>query len=128
MFCEKCGASVDNGQPFCPNCGNRLGDASVSAATQASAAPAASLSLRDVLGKISAMQGNAKLFYAGTGGLFILCFLLSLTKVFSASTFGYTVTAPLAGGSNLLANLITVLFTLGITFFVNHGRFWNPFA
>ncbi len=25
MFCENCGARVDDGQPFCPNCGNRLG-------------------------------------------------------------------------------------------------------
>ena len=25
MFCEKCGAQVEDGQPFCPNCGNRLG-------------------------------------------------------------------------------------------------------
>ncbi|MBQ9373983.1 MAG: zinc-ribbon domain-containing protein, partial [Oscillospiraceae bacterium] len=23
MFCEKCGTRVDDGQPFCPNCGNR---------------------------------------------------------------------------------------------------------
>ncbi|MBQ2144182.1 MAG: zinc ribbon domain-containing protein, partial [Oscillospiraceae bacterium] len=27
MFCEKCGTRVDDGQPFCPNCGNRLGAA-----------------------------------------------------------------------------------------------------
>ena len=24
MFCEKCGTRVEDGQPFCPNCGNRL--------------------------------------------------------------------------------------------------------
>ena len=24
MFCEKCGTRVDDGQAFCPNCGNRL--------------------------------------------------------------------------------------------------------
>lgn len=38
MFCEKCGTRVDDGQPFCPNCGNRL---SASAAPEGAAVPTA---------------------------------------------------------------------------------------
>ncbi|MBO4211523.1 MAG: zinc-ribbon domain-containing protein [Oscillospiraceae bacterium] len=38
MFCEKCGTQIDDGQPFCPNCGNRL---STPATPESAAAPAA---------------------------------------------------------------------------------------
>lgn len=41
MFCEKCGTKIEDGQPFCPNCGNRLADPVAPAAPAQPEAPAA---------------------------------------------------------------------------------------
>lgn len=119
MFCEKCGTHVDDGQPFCPNCGNRMGEtpaeAAPAAAAQTAARPAkAAPSADGLLGKLNAMQGLEKTFYPIVGGLFVLSFLLSLLKVFS---IGYG-SVQFAYGSPFFATVMTVLFTLCITFYV----------
>ncbi|MBQ1372571.1 MAG: zinc-ribbon domain-containing protein [Oscillospiraceae bacterium] len=119
MFCEKCGTSVDDDQPFCPNCGNRLDGISFDDVPQAAPAPASSLSFRDVLRKIGAMRGNARIYYVCTGLLLVACFLLSVWKLFSAtSDDGVTEFSYVANSGPLLANIMTVLYTLSITFFV----------
>ncbi len=115
MFCEKCGTRVDDGQPFCPNCGNRMSEGAPAEAQKA-AAPARPVvpSAGGLLGKFNAMQGLEKIFYPIVGCLLVLSFLLSLLKVFS---IGYG-SVQFAYGSPFFATVITVLFTLSITFFV----------
>lgn len=115
MFCEKCGCKTDDDQPFCPNCGNRLEEIPVSTFARD---PDVSLSVGDVLERIGAMEGTIKIYYLCTGGLSVLCFLISLLGLFSANIAGISITASLASGGPLLANIITVLYTLSITFFV----------
>ena len=75
MFCEKCGCKTDDDQPFCPNCGNRLEEIPVSTFARD---PDVSLSVGDVLERIGAMEGTIKIYYLCTGGLSVLCFLISL--------------------------------------------------
>lgn len=113
MFCDKCGTPVEEGQPFCPNCGNRLGEAADPAAAPrpAKAIPSAG----GLLGKLNAKQGLEKIFFACIGGLLVVCFILSLLRVFSYGSYG---SGPMAAGSPLFANVFTVLFTLCITFYV----------
>ena len=124
MFCEKCGTRVDDGQPFCPNCGNRMSESPAETPTAAaSARPAKAVSSADgLLGKLNAMQGLEKIFYPIVGGLLILSFLLSLLKVFTdgveTSLFSYESSCFFSYGSSFFATVVTVLFTLCITFYV----------
>ena len=91
MFCEKCGTRVDDGQPFCPNCGNRLAEPAAPTApvnpgftpAPAAAPVKAAPDLGGLLGKFNSLQGLEKIFYPIVGGLLVLCFILSLLKVFS---------------------------------------------
>ena len=116
MFCEKCGTRVDDGQPFCPNCGNRLGAAAPAQnpgfnanPIRPSAAPAGSL-----LGKFNGMSGLEKIFYPIVGGLLVLNFILLLLPIYSA----YSTSVAMSRGYPFWTALITVLLTLCITFFV----------
>lgn len=116
MFCEKCGTRVDDGQPFCPNCGNRLGAAAPAQnpgfnanPIRPSAAPAGSL-----LDKFNGMSGLEKVFYPIVGGLLLLNFILIMLPVFK----GYYETGGMGRLYPFWANLFAILFTLSITFFV----------
>lgn len=116
MFCEKCGTRVDDGQPFCPNCGNRLGAAAPAQnpgfnanPIRPSAAPAGSL-----LGKFNGMSGLEKIFYPIVGGLLLLNFILILLPIYKV----YSTSLAMGRGYPFWANLFTILFTLSITFFV----------
>ena len=122
MFCEKCGTRVDDGQPFCPNCGNRLSaPAAPAAPNPAAAAPVAprpaarpAPSFGGLLDKFNAMQGLEKIFYGCTLGLLVLCFILSLVKVYSVYGTGIS----MAYAAPWLLVISNILFTLSITFFV----------
>ena len=151
MFCEKCGTRVDDGQPFCPNCGNRLSAPAAPAAPEAQPAPAANTAsvnpglnnipvtpvftasaapkqplklpaLGGLTDKFNSLEGLGQIFYGCTGILLLVCFILSLLRVFSLGGYG---SAPMAGGSIFFANVLTVLFTLCITFYLQDafGKF-----
>lgn len=137
MFCEKCGTRVEDGQPFCPNCGNRLAAPEAPAAPAAPAAaapvnpglgeiPAAPVvapapkkalklpSLGGLTDKFNAQEGLAQIFYGCIGCLLIVCFILSLLKVFKPGSVG----VQYAYASPFFTSVFAVLFTLAITFFV----------
>ena len=133
MFCENCGTRVDDGQPFCPNCGSKMPvpeapaapanpapEASVNAGYVPPVAPAAKTlpSFGGLLDKFNALQGLEKIYYGCTFGLLILCFILSLLKVFGVSFYGASTNFSLASGAPWLLVLSTILFTLCITFFL----------
>ena len=113
MFCEKCGTRVDDGQPFCPNCGNRMSE---SPADAQGAAPTAGAtpSVSNLINKVNSTQGLDKILQPAVCGVFVLSFLLSLLKVFSV---GYA-SVQFAYGSPFFSTVMTVLFTLSITFLV----------
>ena len=119
MFCEKCGTRVDDGQPFCPTCGNRLGapEAPAAPANQAPlaySAPAAprpakaSPSVGGLLDKYTGMSTLEKIFFPIVLGLWVLCFILSLLH--TMKHFSYLQWSPLLG------SIAIALFTLAITF------------
>ena len=169
MFCEKCGTKIEDGQPFCPNCGNRLADpvapaapaqpeapaapaapvnpemnnspagsyaapaapvnpglnnipagtyaAPAAAAVKAPAAPKKPLKLPALGGltdKFNSMEGLGQIFYGCIGVLLVVCFILSLLKVFTA----YGATGPMYAGGAFFTTVIVVLFTLSITFYL----------
>lgn len=122
MFCDNCGTRVEDDQPFCPNCGKRMGGAPVqsapvnpdfSATVTPRPARAASYS-GGLLGKFNEMSGLEKIFYPIVGGLLVLCFFLSMLKVYkySGEAFGMGL------GPTWLYTISTIYFTLSITFFV----------
>ena len=119
MFCEKCGTRVDDGQPFCPNCGNRLAEPAASNAPvnpgfnpAPAAAPGKAVpNMGGLLGKLNAMQGLEKLFYPIVLGLWLVCFILSMLHT-SKWGISYIQWTPFFG------MLTGVLFTLAITFIV----------
>lgn len=164
MFCENCGTRVDDGSPFCPNCGNKMPVPEAPAAPvvpetpvapEAPAAPTAPVnpgfvpaadpgyippaadpgyippaapakapkSVSGLLGKLNAMSVMEKIFFLCTGGLLVLCAFLSLLKVFTAGYGGY----PMEADSVFFTRVITVLFTLSITFFVLDYFDWFSF-
>ena len=118
MFCEKCGTRVDDGQPFCPNCGNRMSESPAETPTVATVATAATAagkpSLDGLVNKVNGIEGLEKILKPAVCGVFVLSFLLSLLKVFS---IGYG-SVQFAYGSPFFATVMTVLFTLSITFLV----------
>ena len=73
MFCEKCGARVDDGQPFCPNCGNRMGAPAPAAPGFKPARPARPIAAKGGmdLGKMLMLIGI---------GLLVLTLVLTLFK------------------------------------------------
>ena len=69
-----------------------------------------------VFGKLSAMPVMEKILFLCTTGLLVLCVLLSLLKVFYTPYYGSGF--AMESGSVFLSRIITVLFTLSITFLV----------
>ena len=139
MFCENCGTRVDDGSPFCPNCGNKMPVPEAPAAPAAPEAPAAPVnpgfvpnaapgyippaapvqapkSAGGFFGKINAMPMMEKILYLCTAGLLVTCVFVSLFRVFYSRYYGYF--ASMESGSVFLTRIITVLFTLSITFLV----------
>ena len=125
MFCEKCGTRVDDGQPFCPNCGNRLSAPAVPAAPAAPVNPGfnpmpaakpmkAAPSMGGLLDKFNALQGLEKIYTACTFGLLVLCFILSLVKVYSVYGTGFS----LAYAAPWLLVISNILFTVSIGLFL----------
>ena len=95
-----------------------------SAATKAASFPQKPIvlpSLGGLTDKFNKMQGLAQIYYGCTCVLLIVCFILSLLKVFSLSGYGL----PMAAGSTFFTSVITVLFTLAIVFFLQDafGKF-----
>lgn len=141
MFCENCGTRVDDGSPFCPNCGNKMPvpeAPAAPAAPEAPAAPAAPVnpgfdpnaasgyippaapvqapkSTGGLFGKLNAMPMMEKILFLCTAGLLVTCAFLTLFKLLYASYYGGVF---LESASNFFARIITVLFTLSITFLV----------
>lgn len=156
MFCEKCGTKIDDGQLFCPNCGNRLSDPAAPEAPAvpvppvAPAAPVATPetaapntepipgtlpnyaaapayqpkapfkglklpSCGGLFDKVNEKEGLGQIFYGCTFILLILCFVLSMLRVLSIPQYG---TLTLGYAAPFFTNVITILFTLSITFFV----------
>ena len=134
MFCENCGTRVEDGQPFCPNCGNKMPVPEAPAAPvnpdpAPAAAPAAApgyippappvkapVSTDGQFGKLNAMPIMEKILFLCTAGLLVTCALLSCFKVFFYAYGGYYYHMETA--SHFFSRVITVLFTLSITFFV----------
>lgn len=128
MFCEKCGTRVDDGQPFCPTCGNRLGAPEAPAAPAAPAAqvppqayaPAvqrpvkAAPSFGGLLDKFNDMPTLEKVYFPIVCGLELLAFLFFLLRLYSS----YIVTASVATAAPWLLVIGTILYTLSITFIV----------
>ncbi len=139
MFCEKCGTRVDDGQPFCPNCGNRLSVPETAPASAAAPAAPADPGLGQIPGtgfvapapaprkalklpslggltdKFNSLKGMKQIYYGCSFCLLILCFILSLLKVYyvkGGAAFG------LATGASWLLVLSNILFTLSVTFFL----------
>ena len=113
MFCEKCGTRVDDGQPFCPNCGNRLGAAPVANpvnAAQPVRAPRAALQ-----GSILGIPMNKLIFAGGACFLTLLGMIMSWCKPFGHSESGQHLhfTLPDVGGGWLMI-ITTMLATLTI--------------
>ena len=128
MFCEKCGTRVEDGQPFCPNCGSRLtlpskSEAAASTpkpATQSEAKPAprpaakpeakaaATLKASGPLELLALVDQNLPLLRYVQLGLLVLCFVFSLLKVFSV--YGSPLNLNL--GAPWLLVLGNVLYTL----------------
>ena len=117
MFCENCGTRVEDGQPFCPNCGNKMPVPEAPAAPAAPVDPGYDANV-GYMPPVPAMKEPKS-----TGGLLVLCALLSLLKVFTAGYGGY----PMEAGSVFFTRVITVLFTLSITFFVLDYFDWFNF-
>ena len=141
MFCEKCGTKIEDGQPFCPNCGNRMAEPAAPEAPAAPvnpgannipagtyAAPAASAfqapaalkkplklpALGGLTDKFNAKEGLEQIYYGCIGVLLVVCMILSLLKVFANSGVAFS----LGFGPTWLFFISTVLFTLCITFYV----------
>ena len=113
MFCEKCGTRVDDGQPFCPNCGNRLGAAPAANpvnAAQPVRAPRAALQ-----GSIMGIPMNKLLFAGGACFLSLLGMIMSWCKPLGHSESGQHMhfTLPDVGGGWLMV-ITTMLATLTI--------------
>ena len=109
MFCEKCGTRVEDGEPFCPNCGNRMkSSATPRPAPQPQTpapAPGKPAGNRDPLALV---DQNLPLLRYGLLGLLALCFLLSLLRVFSV----YGTSLGLNYGAPWLLVLGNVLYSL----------------
>lgn len=125
MFCDNCGTRVEDGQPFCPQCGKRMG-APAGASAAARPAPRDSYSSRPpvsrpsygpsggLLGKFNDMSGLEKIMFPIVCGLLLLNFILIMCPIYTA----YSMTAAMGTGYPFWANLFTILFTLSITFLV----------
>ena len=113
MFCEKCGTKVDDGQPFCPNCGNRLGEAAPASNPGYSFTPTPGAPNGALGGKLNGLAGLEKIFAPIVGGLLILNFILIMLPIFKY----YSQTAGMGRLYPFWANLFAILFTLSITFF-----------
>ena len=134
MFCENCGTRVEDGQPFCPNCGNKMPVPEAPAAPAApdnpgfdpnAAAPGyippaapvqAPKSTSGIFGKLNAMSVMEKILFLCTCGLLVTCVLVSLFRVLYSTYTGNFY--PMEAGSVFFSRIITVLFTLSITFLV----------
>lgn len=120
MYCENCGARIEDDQPFCPNCGKRVGPSVASSAAssnpgKAAPRPARAVSNTDgLLDKYHNMPGQEKIFYPLVVGLLVVCFILSLTKIFDAGFFSFT----MGTGYPFFSSLFNTLLTLSITFLV----------
>ena len=122
MFCEKCGTRVDDGQPFCPNCGNRLAPAP--AAPAAAPAPARApkaprTPTGSPLDRLLGLPVLNRIFVLCTLGLLLFGMVMSWLKVLgkSVSTEYYKYHEHWflheASGSWLLL-ICTILSTLAI--------------
>ena len=125
MFCENCGTRVDDGAPFCPNCGSKMPVPEAPAAPVnpspepapapgfvPPAAPApAPKAAGGIFGKLGAMSVMEKIFFLCTCGLFLTSVLFSLFRVFYSPYIG---ALPMESGSVFFTRIITVLFTLSI--------------
>ena len=122
MFCEQCGTKVEDGQPFCPNCGNRVGSAAPAPGAAAAHAPDKNLLRLPSFGgradKFNGMEKMEQLYYAITACLLVVCFILSLLKVYAVKYLGTTTAFSLADGAAWLLVISNILFTLCITFTV----------
>ena len=175
MFCEKCGTKIDDGQLFCPNCGNRLSDPAAPEAPAepvppvAPAAPVATPetaapntepipgtlpnyaaapayqpkapfkglklpSCGGLFDKVNEKEGLGQIYYLCAGVLLLLCFILSIVRVFTLSisgndfgSGGFSSISEMLKGltpqtigavSSFVCALFTVLFTLSITAYV----------
>ncbi len=132
MFCENCGTRVDDGAPFCPNCGSKMPvpeapaapEAPVTPAPEAApapdfvppAAPAKAPAVKGLFGKLNAMSVMEKIFFLCTCGLLVTCVFVSLFRVFYSPYYGSF--SHMETGSVFFTRIITVLFTLSITFLV----------
>ncbi|MBQ2597077.1 MAG: zinc-ribbon domain-containing protein [Oscillospiraceae bacterium] len=108
MFCEKCGTRVDDGQPFCPNCGNRLGapNPTNGFAAQQVRAPGAALQ-----GNIMGIPMMKLIFVGGACFLTLLGLIMSWCKVYGHNSAHYYL--PEVGGTWLYI-LCAMLSTLAI--------------
>ena len=112
MFCEKCGTRVDDGQPFCPNCGNRLG------ASAPAPNPTNGFAAQQVRAPGAALQGNIMgipmmklIFVGGACFLTLLGLIMSWCKVYGHNRAHYYL--PEVGGTWLYI-LCAMLSTLAI--------------
>ena len=90
MFCEKCGARVDDGQPFCPNCGNRMGAPAPAPASGAvpPRAPGYGAGYRAPVARAPRPAMDlGKLFMLIAMGLLLLAIICSLFKTASVTTY-----------------------------------------
>ena len=138
MFCENCGTRVEDGQPFCPNCGNKMPVPEAPAApVNPNPAPAAApgyippaapvkapKATGGFFGKLNAMPMMEKILFLCTAGLLVTCAFLSLFRLLYNPYYGGI---HLESASNFLARIITVLFTLSITFLVLDYFDWFNF-
>lgn len=132
MFCENCGARVDDGQPFCPNCGNRLGAPAAKPAPApaynpnpgyTAPAPRAPKAPRaptgSILDRFLGMPVLNKIFTLCTLGLLFLGMIMSWLKVYGhresitvwGSTSSYHVHWHLSEGTGTWLLLITAILT-----------------
>lgn len=120
MFCEKCGTRIDDGAPFCPNCGNRMTDAKITPAADRNLPPAEPVApagqkarspVNQATGYVNNLldkHGREKIYHLATCCLLVICFILSLLKVYQV----YGTAFSMADGAPWLLVISNILFTV----------------